>query len=182
VKTPYQHGHTGFYARVFLGPAYVSSTGTFEGLDFEIAGGGVALGLAAGYAVRPDLIVYGELFQDVAFGPTVTIDGQADDFDDTSAGVVGVGAGAAYWFMPINAYVAGTLSFSQLTAQRDGVVFGETDVGPGVSLTAGKEWWVARDVGLGVGVQVFAGRQPERDDSGTWTTTAFALTGSLTYN
>lgn len=180
--TPHRQEHAGLYARAYLGPAYLSTSGTFDGSDFEIAGAGLALGLSVGYTVRPNLVVYGELFQDVAFGPTITIDGASVEAEDESAGVVGVGAGVAYWFVPIDVYVAGTLSLSQLSAQSNGEVLGESDVGPGVSLTAGKEWWVGKDVGLGVGVQVFVGRQPEKDEEAAWSTRAFALVGSLTYN
>lgn len=180
---PEPHDHEGFFARVYLGPAYVSSKASDGANHVEISGGGGAFGLAAGWAINKNLIVYGEIFDDVAVGPTLTINGQSSTADDdVSAGVVGFGAGAAYYFMPVNAFVSGTLSFSELSIQENGQETANTDVGPGVSLMAGKDWWIGRNTGLGVAAQLFFGSQPEKDSSITWHTTAFAVVATLSYN
>ena len=96
--------------------------------------------------------------------------------------MVGFGGGVAYFFMPINAYVSGTLSLSQLTVQENGRETGDTDSGPGLSVMAGKEWWVGQNVGVGVAAQAFFGTQPEKNSDVSWSTTAFAVVLSASYN
>lgn len=182
---PPPHEHAGFYLRVYLGPAYFKASDDDPLLQVTLAGSGAVFGLAAGHTVGRNLVVFGELFNDVATGPTLTLNGQTSlGAQDGSTGVVGVGAGAAYYVMPANVYLSGTLSFSQLSSQDD--AGGQTDLsdtGPGLSLMVGKEWWVARKVGLGVAGQVFFGSQPDHDGADVrWSTSAFALAVSGTYN
>lgn len=178
------HDHAGFYARVFFGPAGFSSTADDNGNEVTISGSGGAFGVAAGYSVTPNIVVFGELFDDVAIGPDLEVNGQSQGSadDDVAAGVVGFGVGVGYWFMPINAYVSGTLAMSQLTVQENGQEVADTDTGPGISLMAGKEWWIGQDVGIGGALQVFVGSQPERDSDVRWRTTAVSLALTLSYN
>lgn len=181
--TPPAHEHKGVFVRAYLGPAYFKSKASDASTEIAISGTGGAFGLAVGYAVTPNLIVYGELADDVAIGPTLEINGSSSTAsDDISAGVVGFGVGVAYYFMPVNAYVSGTLSASQLSIQENGNETGDTETGPGLSIMAGKEWWVGQNLGVGVAAQAFFGSQPERNSDVSWTTSAFALVLSASYN
>lgn len=174
--------HEGFYLRFHLGLGYTSMNASDAGNDISISGAGGAFGIAAGFAVRPNLIIYGEIFDDIAVNPDVEVNGQTGTTDNVNAGVIGLGVGVKYYMMPANVYFAGTLAMAQLTVQEDGQEVGETDFGPGVSLMAGKEWLVSNKWGVGVGAQVFFGSMPEKDADYNWTSTAFALIGTATYN
>lgn len=166
---------------MFLGAAYTSME--LEDADTKLSGAGGAFGIALGFAVSDNLIVFGELFDDIAVEPTVEMGGSSAEARNVNAGVVAVGAGVAYYFMPANIYVSGTLSWGQLTAQdEDNNEIAETDFGPGLSLMVGKEWWVSDNWGLGGALQIYGGRQKEKDIDATWNTAAVALTFSATYN
>jgi hypothetical protein len=173
--------HDGFYLHLHIGPAYTRFTSDDVGLT--VSGNGGSFDLALGAAVKPNLIIYGELFDDIAVGPHVEYGGIGGNAsDDTSAGVVGVGVGVAYYFMPVNFYVAGALTAARLTID-DGDSRGQSDFGPGVSLKAGKEWMVSSKWGLGIGAQLFFGTMDEQDtDQITYSASAAALVFSVTYN
>ena len=175
------HTHDGVYVRLFLGVGYTHMAA--DEADTTVKGSGGAFGLAVGYAVSPNLIAYGELFDNVAVGPTMEVGGATyGSDDDVAAGTVGVGIGVAY-YLPSNIYVSGTLAMSQVTIQQDGEEVGESEFGPGVSLMVGKEWWVSKNWGLGVAGQIYGGRMKDQGTNPpTWTTTAFTLAFSATFN
>ncbi len=178
---PNAHRHDGFYLRFFLGLGYTSMN--LEDADLTVSGVGGAFGIAVGYAVSENLIIFGELFDDIAVNPEIKMGGMTLDTEDVNAGVVAIGAGIAYYIQPSNIYVSGTLSWGQLTVQQDGREVGESDFGPGVSLMVGKEWWVSNNWGLGAALQVYAGSMKDSQDGGpTWRTTAAAIVGSATFN
>src|SRR5262245_15477177 len=64
------HEHNGFFARVYLGPAYVTSSADSALGKATVKGSGAFLGVSAGAAVNPNIIIYGELFADAVVGPT----------------------------------------------------------------------------------------------------------------
>ena len=179
--------HSGFYMRMHLGPAYTSMSAELAGSEVEVKGSGGTFGVAIGGAVTENLIVFGEVFDDITSSPTMEIDGtEFETSGDLAAGVVGMGPGIAYYFVPVNIYVSGTLAFAKLTFQEDGEETGATEYGPGVSLMVGKEWWASQNWGLGVAAQVFAGSMKDEEEFGgeevTWSARAFAIAFSATYN
>jgi hypothetical protein len=173
--------HDGVFVRGGIGFGYFHASASEGGTDVTVSGAGPSLGLAGGFAVNPGLIIHGEFFYDVTYGPTLEINGQSMDVEG-SAAMVGIGAGATYYVMPTNMYFSGTLAMTQLVAEEDGETEG-SEWGPGIALTAGKEWFVAPMVGLGVAARFAFGSQkidPEIDVS--YTTTTFSLLFSGTYN
>ncbi len=176
------HRHEGVYVRLYIGPAYTRMTASEAGSDYAIKGSGGAFGIAVGWAIKDNLILYGQLFDDIAMDPTVERDGVSTTANDTAAGVVGPGIGLTYYLMPTNLYLSATLGMTQLTIQEDGEEVGETDFGPGLSAMFGKEWWVSANWGLGLAGQAFFGSMKDKGGSPTWTTTAFAVVFSATYN
>jgi hypothetical protein len=179
---PGHHTHDGFYFRGILGlnGTVMSTTNP----DVDVSGAGGTFGLAVGWALAKNFILYGEIFDDIAVNPTITIGSLSVDTDDTAAGVIGFGIGAAYYFMPINIYVSATLAASQLTVSQGGQEVGESDIGFGVSLMVGKEWWVSSNWGIGAALQVYGGtmKDSRNENAATWTTAAIALVFSATYN
>jgi hypothetical protein len=173
---PGAHRHDGIFVRAWLGPGYTSMK---RESTLDVSGAGGSFGIAAGVALQENLIVFGQVFDDIATNPTVEVEGESLGEGDFNAGVV-VGAGVSYYFMPSNIYVAGALTATKLTVQHDGDEIGDSDFGPGVSFMVGKEWWVSNNVGLGVALHLFGG---DMEDDGTgWFATAAAIAFSATYN
>jgi hypothetical protein len=84
--------------------------------------------------------------------------------------------------MPTNMYVSGTLAMTQLVAEDQGDTEG-SEWGPGIALSAGKEWFVAPMTGLGVAARFALGSQKiDPDVDVSYTTTTFSLLFSATYN
>src|SRR5262245_24492481 len=68
---PEVHEHDGLFFRVFLGLGYTrASSGTEVAGKPELSGPGGAFGVALGYTVSPNLVLYGEVFDDISVSPT----------------------------------------------------------------------------------------------------------------
>ena len=175
------HRHDGFYLRTFLG--FGATRMRAADVDATVSGPGGTFGIALGGAVAENLIVYGEVFDDVAVNPDIEVGAMQGSTTDTNAGQVGFGAGIAYYVMPLNLYLSGTLSASRLQIEQNNTTVGKSDLGPGVSLMIGKEWWASPQWGLGVAGQFFGGRMKDQGTNApTWTTAAFGIVFSATYN
>jgi hypothetical protein len=106
-----------------------------------------------------------------------------------STDLFGIGAGLAY-YMPNNLYLSGTLAFAQLSSgdEDNTETRSETDFGPGLSLTFGKEWWVSDNWGLGVALNLFVARMKDKEaaypgfDKPVWRGTAVSLLFSASFN
>ena len=179
---PTAQTHDGFYLRFLLGPAGFATGTSYAGNDLSVKGGGGGFSLAMGAALSPGLIIYGEVFDDIAVGPTLTVNGDSGTADtDVSAGVVGFGPGIAHYF-PSNMYISATLAFAKLTVQRNGDQVADSDVGIGVSGAIGKEWWVSDQWGLGLAGQLFLGSIPDGGADARWSTAGAMIALSATCN
>ncbi len=173
--------HDGFYLRLNMGGGYTSMSTEVSGAKLKVSGSGGGIGVALGGVVAGNLVVFGELFDNIVSNPTVTLDGVSVNTKDTSAGVVGVGPGAAY-YLPMNMFVSGTLAFSRLVLDTGSATY-RSNTGIGFSVKVGKEWWVSNNWGLGLCGQFYAGTMKESSGGNpTWTTSAFAILFSATYN
>jgi len=176
--------HHGLFFRVVVGPTELDTSATSNGTDVEIQGAGYGFGLAFGGALSRHFVLYGEVFEHVAIGPTIKMNdvelGTADS--NVSMRVIGVGPGFAY-YSDNNFYVSVTAALSVLSLQRDNTELAHTNKGFGVSATVGKEWWVSDQVGLGLGGQLYLGAIPDGSaDNPTWTTVGAMLAFSGTVN
>lgn len=177
---PTARTHDGFFLRFHVGPAGFAASASAGGDEVTLSGSGGGFGLALGGAVNPRLILFVEVFDDIAVGPTLEVNGEsATASDDVRAGVIGFGPGIAYYF-PSNLYLSGTLALAKLSIQEDGEEVAESDTGFGVSGVLGKEWWVSSQWGLGIAAQMFLGSIPDGDLD--WATAGFMLAFSATYN
>lgn len=176
------HEHDGFYLRLQLGGGYTRAD--VAGEDFALKGGGVGINAEIGGAVVPNFIIYAKLFGTSAPNPdiergNVTVE---DPFGDTSQNIGALGVGVTYYIMPANVYLSGALSFAQLSIDENGERVAETDLGGGLHLGVGKEWWVSKNWGLGIGAELALARIPEQDDSVKWNTINGMVFFSATFN
>jgi hypothetical protein len=183
--TPGYQKHDGFYLRLIAGPGYTTMSSSEGSDDVSVHGGGAGFSLAIGGALSENLVLFGELLGDRAFNPTFTAGGRSVSVEDVSAGLSGFGGGVAYYLMPINIYFSGALTLTQLTIQdeKNDRKIGETKYGPGLDITAGKEWWVSPNWGLGVAAQLALATMKDKEAGGaSWTALGFSVALSATFN
>lgn len=175
----------GFMFRVLLGIAgFTAETG-----HRSLSGSGADVGLAAGYAIRPNVILQLDSLFAGSRSTTYTEDGEEID-RDFAVTAVGLGPGATY-YARYNVYASATLYASWLlrteTVATSPVgseeIRGSSRTGIGASVAVGKEWWLTDSWGLGLAGRAFLAtmRDGESDDS-TWGVRTFSLLFSATMN
>ena len=97
-----------------------------------------------------------------------------------------VGPGVAFFFAPANAYISGSVNYSELSLSsdkdRNNDNLLQSNGGIGTSITIGKEWWVSSDWSLGAAFR-FQHASMKFKDSGAWMNAfGFGLFFSATYN
>ena len=161
-----------------LGLASASGAGT------KYSGGSFVLDAAVGGALTEHLILYGELLFHSIPGPK----GKPKVGDPTLVGNpvdnIGLGPGLAYYFMPLNLYLSGTLLLQQVQLSDSNDSSNSvalTNTGIGCSLMVGKEWWVSDNWGLGVALQLLLAGAKDRDGT-EWDSGALAVLFTATHN
>jgi hypothetical protein len=163
--------HDGFFLRLTTGPAGGAVSLDVPDQDERTwSGGGWGSSIDIGGAVVRDLVVFGRLRVVSLFDPKVRVGDETEDLGGDSFFVTQglFGAGLNYYVMPINIYFGGTIGFATLTTERN-PRSGDTqrrgsDVGFGIDLDAGKEWWVGDNWGLGVALRLSLASIPAGDD------------------
>jgi hypothetical protein len=178
--------HDGFYLQLQLGPGYTTMSAEANGSKLTVSGGGIGLSIAAGGAIAPNLILFGQIVGNGAVEPKVESGGLSGTADG-SATVSGFGGGITYYVMPANLYLSASLLAAQLSiSNQDGREVGESDIGVGINLSTGLEFWVSDNWGLGGAIQFMAARMPDKAPAGvakpTWTTVGLAFMLSATFN
>jgi hypothetical protein len=185
------HMHDGFFMRLDMGFGYLTASESYGGATDTYSGAGLSYGAAFGGVIAPNLILFGELVGTTVWDPDLQVTGTlAENLTGVSMTMFGIGPGIAYYFMPINSFVSASLLVTKIsfTDEVYDVSLGDTDLGFGLTLMGGKEWWVSRDWGIGLAARLhFAsmGDHPEVD----WVVydtrlnaVAFSLLFTATYN
>jgi hypothetical protein len=176
--------HDGFFLRMHFGGGVTSITGrNGAGLRTTIAGGSASLGVAVGFSMAEDVIIFGNLFVSAADGPTVT-SGGGTGTSKGSAALGGAGVGITYYIMPENFYVSGAVA--AMTFSLDdalGNTIYSSAGGLGVHGMVGKEWLLAPEWGMGFAIEaMFASMRDKNDSSVYWDGAAVSLLFSSTFN
>ncbi|HTE47599.1 MAG TPA: hypothetical protein VK636_20315, partial [Gemmatimonadaceae bacterium] len=163
--------HDGFFLRLTTGPAGGAVSLDVSDRDERTwSGGGWGSSIDVGGAVVRDLVVFGRLRVVSLFDPKVRVGSETQDLGGDNFFVTQglFGAGLNYYVMPINIYFGGTIGFATVTTElnpRSGDTQRQSsDVGFGIDLDAGKEWWVGDNWGLGVALRLSLASVPAGDD------------------
>jgi hypothetical protein len=146
--------HAGLFLRLAVGPAYMresfSPDGGAQGASY--AGSGPALAVAVGHTVlRPGLIVAGAFQSSGIFNRSETFRGVSYTLDDTLHLVDTFGALVDWYPDPRRGFHAGGALQLVVVTEVDTHMGGSlTSVGPGLSLHAGKEWFISPRWSAGV--------------------------------
>lgn len=178
--------HDGFYLHLDLGYGYTSFSANYTGQKMTISGGSVAYGIAAGGVIAPNLILFGTFYGNTISDPDVSYGGvPSNDGNGTDASVYSLGAGLAYYLMPVNVYFSFALSATWLKVEDSyyADTYLETNTGLGFQGKVGKEWWVWPGWGMGVAGQLTVASMKSSDfDNVRWTGTSFSVLFSATFN
>jgi hypothetical protein len=175
---PGDRTHDGLFLRAQLGAGVFNMTVDEQDISFRGPAGSFAV--AAGVAISDRLVLYGELASGATADPDIEVNGVSRNLDG-SVTVTAIGAGAAFYIMPVNAYVSATVSGTQVTFELDNEKF-ESEIGAGLTLSAGKEWWLARNLGVGAALQLHASSAKTNDTASAstlqplWVTIALSAT------
>lgn len=177
------HEHDGFYLRALIGPGYLHNSANINGYTSTESGVGLTMGIAIGGVVAPNLIVYGEFLATTVSDPQYDDGAVSGTENGVTATFAGVGPGIAY-YLDQNLYLSGTLLFSRVSYSYDDTSYADdaTDLGIGLGLTIGKEWWVSHDWGLGVSGQFLMASMKLKYYDTRLTSVGIALLFSATYN
>jgi hypothetical protein len=176
--------HDGLFLRLRLGFGWSGIDDKQDSLSIDGTGG--ALGISLGGAIGRNLILYGELFDDISVAPTFKFGGMSVASDNNvSAGAVAVGPGLAYYF-DNNVYLGATVGAAKIqlhdSSSNGTTAVASTGWGWALSGEVGKEWWVSDQWGLGASLQALYASAKDPNNGPTWTSTALMLGVSATYN
>ncbi len=171
--------HEGLLVRLTPGVASAAASATVDDTDYTLKGGAGRLGITGGWSLSPRLVVTAELLGQAVVGPELEIDGDEHTTDDdVTWGVSYAGLGINYYFQS-NLYLAGSAGGLVMTLDTSDAE-AETDLGFAAKAALGYEWWLGREWGLGVALDLMAGAVPDEDTD--WGVATIGLAMSATYN
>jgi hypothetical protein len=177
------HQHDGAFLRFQLGFGGLKSTGG----DTELSGTAGSFAVGLGLSITDNLVLFGEVFDDVATNPKVKSGGTEIQTSGVTHTLIGYGLGASWYFMPLNAHLGlcvgvGKLGIEVNTAGAPSQTF-STQFGPVVRVSLGKEFWASTNWGIGAALNAERGSMK---DSGanpvTFNVTAYSIALTATYN
>lgn len=165
------HRHDGFLLRLSLGvgggAAAVKDESTSNELTFAGAAGGTTIDV--GGSLGDNLAIFGRVRSAAIVSPTVWLnDEELGSSDAIGVSQTMVGVGVSHYIMPLNLYLGAAVGFALISIEieRNGVESSyESDLGAGLDLEIGKEWWVSDNWGLGVAGRLSLASADASDDS-----------------
>ncbi len=137
----------GFFLRILAGSGY-AQTELGDPATMKYFGPCGGFNFAIGGVVSKNFSVHASLLSWLIAGPAVETGESSTDLNgDLTLSAVGIGM--TYYIMPINIYFSPSVGVGRLILESGGVT-GDTERGPVIDLTMGKEWWVGGSWGLGV--------------------------------
>jgi hypothetical protein len=170
----------GFFLRLSGGAGAASTTLEDSGDKLKLSGVAADINLAIGAIVAPNLALHGTLFGWLISDPDAELNNESGSLNG-DLNLNAIGAGLTYYIMPANVYLSGSVGIGKLSFDAgDGT--GESDAGPVVDFTLGKEWWVGRKWALGVAAALGLHSIPEKGVDENWSGASFAVRFSATMN
>ncbi|MFP2959703.1 outer membrane beta-barrel protein [Myxococcus sp. 1LA] len=179
-----EHVHDGFYLRLQVGGGYLRASAADVTPDVALKGASGNINAEIGFALVNNFILYGKFYGAASPSPSIQVGDLSveDTGDDWSQNLGAVGLGVTYYFMPANIYLSGAISYTQLSITERDEKVAETELGGGLHLGIGKEWWVSKNWGLGIGAELALGRIRDDSNNDNWNVTNVSIVLSATYN
>jgi hypothetical protein len=142
-----------------LGGSYLREDGYIDYREYSVTYSGFSLASSfdIGGAPVENLVLHARVGVLDLGRPDVSEDNDVLDFSHVPSVNVGLFAAAVTtYFMPANVYITGAVGLSVLTFRyEDSSDSSSTELGVGLNLDVGKEWWVGDQWGLGVAGRVW---------------------------
>ncbi len=180
------HEHDGFFFRTQLGFGQGRSVVDFQTQDLTVKGPSTTLNFQFGYAIFDNFILHIDNGASVMSGAKASGGVPTGIDNKTDVTISTFGAGASYYFMPVNIYISPSILLSSMTFDGN-VIDGDSNGGWGATLAIGKEWWVSDNWGLGVALFAYYGKDtvtvtvPVKQDYDV-VNTVFGVMFTATYN
>lgn len=172
--------HDGFYLSMSAGPVmgHVTASGMNPNATIKstvnMSGPGGMVDLKIGGEVRKNLLLHATIISNSLVGPTVKstfIDTYSTSVKTPNSFIVGevmLGAGVTKYIMPTNILLSGSVGFGRFSYTDNEDSASDYITKPGISfqLKLGKEWWVSKNWGLGVGLSYGRTTSNKKDDLG----------------
>ena len=158
-----KHKHDGFYLRLATGGGGTAAVEEYAGNEFMISGESSNTTIGIGYALRENFIVNVDIFGSIMVDPELELNGEVIGDTDAEVTFSNIGLGLTYYIMPSNFYLSGSFGFAMASIETDYATF-DTDLGYGLNMMIGKEWWVSDNWGLGIAAHLFYSVIPDNDD------------------
>jgi hypothetical protein len=182
------HQHDGFFLRFHGGVGSGKMVEEdFLGSDMTLTGLAGVFRCQIGGTVATNLVLFGEMGAFAISDPSMewqTISGTTENVD---LSISDIGAGLTYYFMPSNIYLSSTVTLSRDRIElKDLDRAASTEMGFGIYLSVGKEWWVSSDWGLGVAGFGYYSQTTDKDENSqneyTVNNSVFGVVFSATYH
>ena len=169
---------TGMWMRTNLG----AGSTTFDSDVVSVSGTAGQVSFAIGTMVGKKLAVFGVVSTDLISGPTLTIGSSSVTAgEDVMASQMAFGAGLGI-ITESNMFLSAALLLPKMTLEETSTnTVGDTKIGAGLELVIAKDFPMSPKLSLGVGIRGFFGSMTDSVGDDQWTSTAFGITGSLTY-
>jgi len=162
-QEPGVEAHDGFMLRMTLGFGGGSAEYELAGSRYESSGPATSFSLDVGGALSENFVLHGRLSEVAMEEPALSIDGEEiATFDNGRVVSFLFGPALTYYFMPINLYATVAIGISVGTGDDGERTTEGSDVGWGLNLDVGKEWWIGEQWGLGVAMRLFVSSAPEQ--------------------
>ncbi len=191
IDNPGAHTHDGFYLRMAVGGGYVHDNLKYDGPilqglvpDGQAEGGSFQGDLAAGWAVKPGLVIGGQLFIEQLANPRVTFGGRVYS-SDISVGTLTVFGPLIDWYPNAHKgfHFGGMIGGSRVTMQDNSRnQLDNQPIGAGGMAFVGYEWWTGEQWAMGGMLQFSAASMNDSSNNMHHTWTSGGLAVSLTYN
>lgn len=150
------HQHDGFYLSMSVGPLFGTISDDLGAYTIDMSGTGAQFDFKIGGAIKENLILHATLISNTLPGPTmkVTNNSSLKASDNLTVGEAMFGVGLTYYMMPSNIFLSGTggLGNFSIIDSDDSKNNVSTQHGFSMQLKIGKEWWISKNWGFGVGL------------------------------
>lgn len=159
------HQHDGFYFSFNWGPVFgnvMSKDKNYNNSDpisAKFLGTGGMADYKIGWAIRENMILHATALLNIVAAPEVitTVGNHSTSVtmpDQFEMGESMLGIGMTYYWMPCNIFLSGSIGSGRfkLSGHENEDFNGVTDRGLAMQLKIGKEWWILKNWGIGLGV------------------------------
>jgi hypothetical protein len=173
--------HDGFMLRLTAGLGFggmstdqgpgepLSRAERVRGVEFSLTGVAGAFAFDVGGSPIHNLVIHGRFSFLSLTSPTLSVnDQELGDIDDASVSMLLFAPAVTYYFMPVNIYLTGAAGFALAGITYDDGdrrESGATDLGWGINLDAGIEFWLGQAWAIGPALRLLYISVPDDDNT-----------------